>query len=151
MSPNTSLSPGQLAKAILAVALGGAAGTLLRDLLLRSGWLVSDALARGTATYGSHSPSWFGQIPWMLLAINFVGVLGATAILAGPLRHHDPNDLTRLIVITGFFGGFTSYSGLFVDVATVWHLSVVAGLGLVVGAVLSGVFAGWLGLKVHRR
>jgi fluoride ion exporter CrcB/FEX len=87
----------------------------------------------------------------MLLLINFVGVLVATAVLVGPLRHHDPNDLTRLVVITGFFGGFTSYSGLFVDISTLWHLSVSAGIGVLVGAVLSGVVAGWLGLKVRLR
>ncbi len=150
MSPNTSLSPGQLAKAVLAVALGGGLGTLLRDLLLRSPWLEASVAIRA-ATYGPHPLSWTGQIPWMLLVINFVGVFAATVILAGPLRHHDPNDLARLVVITGFFGGFTSYSGLFVDVATLWHLSAGAGLGLVVGAVASGGLAGWLGLKVRLR
>ena len=67
----------------------------------------------------------------------------------GTLRHHDPNDLARLVVVTGFFGGFTSYSGLFVDIANVWHLSVAGGLGVLVSAVLSGVLAGWLGLKVR--
>jgi fluoride ion exporter CrcB/FEX len=140
-----------MAKAVLAVALGGATGTLARDLLVRSAWLAPNTLARGAATYGPHSPTWPSQIPWMLLVINFVGVLAATAILAGPLRHHDPNDLARLVVITGLFGGFTSYSGLFVDVAAVWHLSAPAGLGVLVGAVASGVFAGWLGLQVRRR
>jgi fluoride ion exporter CrcB/FEX len=151
MSPNTSLSPGQLIKAVAAVALGGALGTLLRDLLLHTNWLSGDAIPRGSATYGPHSLSWTSQIPWMLLLINFVGVLVATAVLVGPLRHHDPNDLTRLVVITGFFGGFTSYSGLFVDISTLWHLSVSAGIGVLVGAVLSGVVAGWLGLKVRLR
>jgi fluoride ion exporter CrcB/FEX len=151
MAPNTALSPGQLAKAVAVVALGGGLGTLVRDLLVHSSWLVPGSLPRATATYGPHTVSWAGQIPWMLLAINFVGVLVATALLVGPLRHHDPNDLTRLVAITGFFGGFTSYSGLFVDIATLWHLSVAAGLGVLAGAVASGVVAGWLGLKVHLR
>jgi len=150
MAPNTSLSPGQLAKAVAVVALGGALGTLLRDLLLHSNWLVPSTMASGTATYSFPSTvSWTSQIPWMLLVINFVGVLIATACLVGPLRHHDPNDLARLVVVTGFFGGFTSYSGLFVDIANVWHLSVAGGLGVLVSAVLSGVLAGWLGLKVR--
>jgi len=151
MTPNTSLSPRQLAKAVLAVAVGGGLGTLLRDLLLHSNWLVAVTIPRGTAVYGPHAPSWTSHVPWMLLLINFVGVLVATLVLAGPLRRHDPNDLARLVVITGFFGGFTSYSGLFVDVAALWHQSALAGLGVLVGAVASGVLAGWLGLKVRLR
>ena len=151
MVPNTSLSARQLAKAVVAVALGGGLGTLLRDLLLHSNWLVASTIPRGTAVYGPHTPSWASQVPWMLLLINFVGVLVATLVLAGPFRHHDPNDLARLVVITGFFGGFTSYSGLFVDIAAVWHLSALAGLGVLAGAVASGVLAGWIGLKVRFR
>lgn len=151
MSPNTSLSPRQLAKAVFMVALGGGVGTLLRDLLLRSNWLSAAAIPRGSAVYGSNIGSWTHQIPWMLLVINFIGVLAATAALAGPLRHHDPNDLTRLVLVTGFFGGFTSYSSLFVAIAAIWHLSAPAGFGVLVGAVVSGGVAGWIGLKVRPR
>jgi CrcB protein len=151
MSPNTSLSPRELCKAVLAVALGGAVGTVLRDLLLGSSWLSATSIPRGVAVYGPHTLTWASQIPWMQLVINFVGVLIATACLAGPLRHHDPNNLARLVVITGFFGGFTSYSGLFVDLASVWRASALGGLLVILGAVASGVVAGWLGLKVRWR
>jgi len=87
----------------------------------------------------------------MLLAINFLGVFFATRLLRGPLRAHDPNDLTRLLIITGFFGGLTSYSGLFVDLAAIWHLCIGGAIGVALGAVLSGVLAAWLGLLRRRR
>ena len=87
----------------------------------------------------------------MLLIINFMGVLIATYALHEPLRNLDSNNLSRLLVITGFFGGFTSYSGLFVDIAAVWHHSATGGLVVCLGAVLSGVLAAWLGLKVRFR
>lgn len=143
MSPNNILSRRQFALALIAVVFGGAVGTLLRDLLLR----VQDTyVAYGWTGYAARQPSWTSEIPWMLLAINFVSVYFATMLLRGALRRRDPNDLARLLVITGFFGGFTSYSGLFVAFAAIWHLSIAASICVAVGAVGSGVFAGWLGL-----
>lgn len=145
MSANNILSRRQFVLALTAVVFGGAVGTLLRDLLLR---FQSVPIPRGTATYTSNSiyGSWTGQIPWVLLAINVIGVYVATALLRGSLRRRDPNDLTRLLVITGFFGGFTSYSGLFVALAAIWHLSIGGSIFVAVAALGSGIFAGWLGL-----
>lgn len=133
MRANITLSPRQLTIAVLSVAGGGALGCVLRDLLVK---------LQTTST----SDDWTTRIPWMLLAINVVGVYTATKLLRGPLRHHDPNDITRLLLITGLLGGFTSYSGLFVDLAALWHLSIAGSICVAVGAVLSGVCAAWLGL-----
>jgi CrcB protein len=139
--PNLSLSPKQLAFAVSATAAGGFLGTLLRA------WLTGlEHLANP-----SESVTWPHEIPWVLLAINFVGVFLATRLLRGPLRHRDPNDLTRILVITGFFGGLTSYSSFFVDMATIWHVCVGGGLLVSLGAILSGVVAAWLGLLRHHR
>lgn len=134
MAPHVTLKPKQLVIAILAVAAGGAMGTLCRDLLLKL----------QSAPTGS---DWTSRIPWVLLSINLVGVLVATRMLRGPLRHRDPNDFKRLLVITGLFGGFTSYSSLYVDLAAIWHRSIPGCLFVAVGALLSGAFAAWLGLK----
>ena len=138
MRAHTTLSPKRLALALLVVACGGAAGTIARDLLLK---LEPQAI-------GS---DWVSRIPWVLLAINVVGAYAATKLLRGPLRHHDPNDVTRLLLITGLFGGFTSYSSLFVDLAAIWHVSVLGSIFMALMAILSGVFAGWLGLRRRTR
>jgi CrcB protein len=138
MRAHTTLSPRQLARALLAVACGGAVGTIARDLLLK---LEPQAI----------TPDWVARIPWVLLAINVVGVYAATKLLRGPLRHHDPNDVTRLLLITGLFGGFTSYSSLFVALAAIWHVSVLGSIFMALMAILSGVFAGWLGLRRRAR
>jgi fluoride ion exporter CrcB/FEX len=55
--------------------------------------------------------------------------------------------LTRLVVITGFFGGFTSYSSLYVSFGAIWHVSVLGAVLAGLVAVLSGVVAAWLGAK----
>ena len=97
------------------------------------------------------STDWVAQIPWALLIVNAAGAFVATWLLRGPLRHHDPNDRWRLVLVTGFFGGLTSYSGLFVGVAGVWHRCPGGGLAVALGAVASGVAASALGLLLPRR
>jgi fluoride ion exporter CrcB/FEX len=150
MRANVTLTKRQLVAAIASVAIGGATGTLLRVLLLRiqdQHWFESLVDAGSS----SGSPLWWRQIPWVLLLINCVGVYIATKVLVGPLRAHDPNDPTRLLVITGFFGGLTSYSGLFVSLAAIWHLSVPASVGVTLVALLTAVAAGWLGMRRQAR
>jgi fluoride ion exporter CrcB/FEX len=142
MSANVTLKPREFVMALSSTAVGGFVGTLLRDLLTRLEHLPSPT---------SSFVTWPQEIPWMLLAINFVGVFLATRLLRGPLRAHDPNNLLRLLVITGFFGGLTSYSGLFVNLAAIWHVCIGGAIGVALGAILSGVLAGWLGLLRHRR
>jgi fluoride exporter len=145
MRPNITLRPRELARAIGAVALGGAIGTLLRDLALR---IAAPGVSTGTSGRFEQL-GWAHFIPWTLLVINAVGVFAATRLLRGRLRGHDPNDVTRLFIITGFFGGFTSYSALFVDFSALWRASVAGCLVVAAGAIASGVAAGFLGLH-HR-
>jgi CrcB protein len=94
--------------------------------------------------------TWPQEIPWALLAINFCGVYLATYLLRGLLRRHDPNDVSRIVIITGFFGGLTSYSGLYVDLAAIWHVCVGGFFAIILGALVSGILAAWLGLQGHR-
>jgi CrcB protein len=146
MRSHITLSPKQLGLAMLIVAFGGAVGTLIRDVLLT---INLGGIPRGTAVYST--PDWTHQIPWALLAINTVGVFVATDLLRHRLKHQDPNAPMRLLLVTGFLGGLTSYSGLFVDLAAIWHLTIGGCLLVTVGAILSGLFAGMLGLGRHRR
>jgi CrcB protein len=141
MPANITLRPRQLALAIGATAAGGFVGTFLRAWLTGLEHLPNP---NGPVT-------WPQEIPWVLLAINFVGVYVATRLLRGPLRHRDPNDVARILVITGFLGGLTSYSGLYVDLAAIWHVCVGGCFAVVAGAIVSGVLAGWLGLQRGHR
>lgn len=138
-SPRT-LTPRQLLLAVIAVATGGALGTLLRDLALNldtTHWYMNIIGTRG----------WASHVPWILGLINVLGVYFATSALRGPLVQHNPNHLTRLIVITGFFGGFTSYSSLFVSLGAIWHISIFGALITALSAVASGVLAAWFGAR----
>ncbi len=76
---------------VLAVAVGGALGAVLRNL-------ASVGLAGR------------GRIPWGVLVVNVGGSFIAGLALGLPL---DPT--TKLIVLTGFCGGLTTFSTLSVD------------------------------------
>lgn len=145
MPASITLSPKQFGFALLCVAAGGAVGTLLRDLLL--------AIHRGqTSSVAAFTlNSWTSEIPWTLLVINTLGVFVATDLLRHRLKHRDPNSPLRLVLVTGFLGGLTSYSGLFVDFAAIWHRSIGGCLFVAAGAILAGLFAGMLGLGPRRR
>lgn len=127
-----------------AVALGGAAGTLLRDLALRA-----DTASWYLNLVGRHG--WSVRVPWLLLVINLLGVYFATYTLKGPLRRHDPNNLTRLLIITGFFGGFTSYSSLFVSLGAIWHVSIAGAILTATLSVMGGALVAWLGARSWSR
>lgn len=151
MRPNTSLTTRQLLTAMCAVAVGGAVGTLLRDLITKLDH--RSVLYTGWTGYAplQLDHNWIYYIPWALLCINFLGVLGATRMLRGPLKGHDPNDPARLLIITGFFGGLTSYSGLFVDFDLLWHHSITGCFFVAAAAIASGFFGAWLGLQRRQR
>lgn len=161
---NLTLRPAQFARAVAGVFIGGAIGTLLRDLALKIDPVpvvsrvclgVAPLVSAGSAPdcpEGLAPVWWFRDVPWTLLVINALGVYLATRLLRTQLRGHDPNDLTRLFVITGFFGGFTSYSTLFFDLATIWHLSPIGSLLTGTAAVVSGILSARVGLerRIHR-
>lgn len=144
MAAHHPLPRRQLLVAVAAVAVGGAVGTLLRVVALRidsTRWFVELV---GTSGWATH-------VPWILALINVVGVYFAAAALNGLLLRRGPNDLGRLVIITGFFGGLTSYSSLFVSVGAIWHVSVWGAVFTVLCAVLSGVGAAWLGTRTWSR
>jgi fluoride ion exporter CrcB/FEX len=144
MATHTNLTARQLLLAIVVVAAGGALGTLLRDVALKI-----NATHWYTQLVGTSG--WASRVPWILVLINLVGVYFATVALKGPLVRHDPNNLTRLVVITGFFGGFTSYSSLFVSLGSIWHVSVAGAILTASAAVLSGALVAWLGARSWSR
>ncbi len=119
-------------------------GTLLRDLVLRIDSTHWFGQLVGTS-------GWASRVPWILGIVNLVGVYFATFALKGPLVRHDPNNLTRLVVITGFFGGFTSYSSLYVSLGSIWHVSVPGAIFTALLAILSGVAVAWLGVRSWSR
>jgi CrcB protein len=112
---------------ICLVGAGGAAGCILRYLCQR--WLILDAFPIGT------------------LAVNIFGCL-LIGIFWG-LFTRNSNDMLRLLLVTGFCGGFTTFSsftyeGIQMMMSDRWFLFITY-TGL---SVVAGLLATVAGLKI---
>ena len=115
---------------LLLVALGGALGSALR-------YLTALLLAR----------HYTGSIPLATLVVNLVGcfLIGLLIGLCSETSH------LRLLFITGFCGGFTTFSTFTAESYTMFREGA-SGLALlyIAGSVLIGLLALWLGLSLSR-
>ncbi|WP_304287047.1 fluoride efflux transporter CrcB [Porphyromonas uenonis] len=115
---------------LLLVALGGAIGSALR-------YLTALLLAR----------HYTGSIPLATLAVNLVGcfLIGLFIGLCSDTSH------LRLLFITGFCGGFTTFSTFTAESYSMFREGAY-GLALlyIAGSVLIGLLALWLGLFLSR-
>ena len=117
----------------ISVALGGAAGSVLR---YGTGILVARLIG--------------GAFPWGTLVINIAGslIIGwfAAATLPGAVlaAHKD----LRMLVMTGFCGGFTTFSSFSLQTLGLLQegdtLGAALNLALSVGLCLAATTAGWM-------
>ncbi|MBZ9788994.1 fluoride efflux transporter CrcB [Rhizobium sp. 3T7] len=111
------------------VAVGGAIGSVLRYYVGQ--WALRLA---GPA------------FPWGTLIVNVVGcfVIGVFAEMI--IRRFDASPELRLLLITGFLGGFTTFSAFSLDAISLFERgAVVSGAVYIVASVglsLAGVIAG---------
>ena len=119
-------------KAALAVAVGGVLGSLTRYKL---GGLVLH-----------HTAEW--RFPLSTFIVNLLGC-ALVGVLAGIAEHrHGLSPAARLFLITGFCGGFTTFSAFGLE--TVYLLrrhEAPWALANVVASVAAGVIAVWLGWR----
>nr|WP_275588436.1 CrcB family protein [Microlunatus panaciterrae] len=123
-----------------AVAVGGALGTATR-------YLATGALATGP----------LGDVPqlWATLPINVLGALLLGVLLeelAGRGPDHGRRRALRLLLGTGFLGGFTTYSTLAVDTDQLLHRGLAgAAVGYGLGTLLLGAVASMAGIALATR
>ena len=118
---------------VLVLSLGGALGVNARY------WL-------GVATARWTDPS----IPFATVTINVTGSF-AIGFLAVILAHHWPHPLARLFVVTGFLGGYTTFSSFAYESFQLWEDGR-RGLSIAnaIGSVLAGLVAVVLGVAIAR-
>ena len=112
----------------LAVALGGAAGSVARWQM--SAWLRTQAPA----------------FPWGTLAVNVLGSF-AIGFVAGWFALRPAPEWLRLGLIAGVLGGYTTFSAFSLDTLELWRVNaalalanVGANLLLGLGACIAGVW-----------
>jgi CrcB protein len=88
--------------------------------------------------------------PWWTLAVNVLGsfLIGLFAGLFGAL---ETGHNARLFLITGFLGGFTTFSAFSLDALTLWERGAPLQAGLyIIGSVILSLFAAAMGLMLSR-
>ena len=115
------------------IGLGGGLGSVAR-------WLISKFL-NPFVTHG---------FPWGTFLVNLVGCF-LIGILGGVLTREGSSESTKLFWITGFLGGFTTFSTFSLESLTLL-MSGESLLGLAyIGATLAGTLtAAWAGIWMTR-
>ena len=121
-------------KMLLAVALGGAVGAVLR--YKTAGWVAH----------------WMGHgFPWGTLAVNVIGSFAMGLLVElGALKLNLSGEM-RAFLAVGLLGAFTTFSSFSLDVATLWERGAVMSTGAYVAAsVALSILALFAGLALVR-
>ncbi len=117
----------------LLVFLGGGLGAMARHGMNRAGLAL---LGPG--------------FPWWTLAVNVSGCL-LIGVLAGMFGALETGQNARLFLITGFLGGFTTFSAFSLDALTLWERGAMLQAGLyVLASVILSLLAAAIGLLITR-
>ncbi len=115
------------------IAVGGAIGALAR-------YAVGLALPHGT-----------GAFPLGTFLINVVGCLLIGALIVVVTEWRQAHPLVRPFVVTGFLGGFTTFSTYAVDAEQLLGAGRVGtAAAYIVGTLAAAVLATWLGVRLAR-
>lgn len=113
---------------ILAIAVGGGLGSVARHY----------AVAAAANVWGS-------AFPYGVLIVNILGSFVIGALMETVALRWDVPPETRAFLVTGFLGGFTTFSAFSLDVfklvETEHYLSAFAYIFLSVGLSLAAIFA----------
>lgn len=121
-------------------------------------WIKVCVLSIG-GTLGVNARYWLGvsinrwaspQFPWATVVINVSGSF-AIGFLTVALMRWLPHPNVRLLLVTGFLGGYTTFSTFEYDALTLWERGerrlMAANL---IGSVAAGLAAVWLGAGLAR-
>ncbi|MCY3768379.1 MAG: fluoride efflux transporter CrcB [Gammaproteobacteria bacterium] len=115
----------------LAIALGGAAGSLLRY------WLAVSVQYRLVTNF-----------PWGTLVVNVIGSLLIGVLYILLQTRLQENEPLRLLLMVGLLGGFTTFSSFSIETLQLFQtgfwLKAVSNILASVGACLLAAFAGML-------
>ena len=88
--------------------------------------------------------------PWWTMAVNVVGSF-LIGLLAGLFGAMETGQGARLFLVTGFLGGFTTFSAFSLDALTLWERGDLFQSGLyVAGSVILSLAAATMGLMITR-
>lgn len=117
-------------KAIVLVGIGGGMGSVLR-------YMTCSFMTK-------YFPSSF---PWGTLSVNVLGCLLMGVLLSLGERQSWMNNDLRLLWLTGFCGGYTTFSTFASENIQLWQSGqILTVIAYTIASVLLGLVAVWLGL-----
>lgn len=120
-------------KQLLFVFLGGGFGSILR-------YIASVYLANPNQTF-----------PKATFLVNLIGSL-LIGFFVGYQLKHQPNDAFFLLLVTGFCGGFTTFSAFSLESYNLWKAQEWTTLGIYIGAsVILGILLATFGMFLAQR
>lgn len=121
-------------KEALLVFVGGGAGSVLRYAV---GRLMTVSIT--------------GGFPWGTLFVNIVGSLAAGLVIGFlSTRAGAESETARLLIMTGFLGGFTTFSAFSIDAVSLAGRQPGMAAAYVLGSVVLSLAAAMLGLWLVR-
>jgi CrcB protein len=107
---------------------------------------VLGVLARyGVSVTVPHDP---GTWPWATFGVNLVGCLIVGLLMAALIDHRSPHRLARPFLVSGFLGGFTTFSALALETR---DLIAADRLGMALGYVAASLALGIALVTLGRR
>lgn len=126
---------GKLIKEIVAIAVGGALGSVLRFLLSR--WIQGR-----TQT---------GFFPWGILTVNLIGCLTIGVLFGLAAGRLTTDPILRVGIFLGLLGGFTTFSSFTLDTVTLFSSGAFgSAIVYILVSVVAGILATWAGLSLTK-
>ena len=121
-------------------------------------WIKKVIVLSAGGAFGVNARYWLGvwmnrwaspQFPWATFTINVTGSF-AIGIFTIGLTRWLPHPNLRLLLITGFLGGYTTFSTLQYDSGALWERGELLVAANMVGSVMVGFVAVLLGIAIAR-
>ena len=120
---------------ILAIAAGGALGSVLRYMLSGFTMEVTDT-----------------TFPWGTLSVNVLGSFLMGVLVASMSLSWNPSAELRAFLTMGLLGGFTTFSLFSLDVITLWERGAsMAAMGYILASILLSLCAIILGIALVKQ
>jgi len=119
---------------LAAVAIGGAAGAVMR-------WLVASGVQKVAG----------GAFPWGTFAVNALGSFLLGFLFVWLIERSTASELVRLAITVGFLGAFTTFSTYSIEsIRLLQEGAFSLAFGNIIGQVMICLLLTWLGVQLAR-
>ena len=119
---------------LLLVFVGGGFGSVARYAMMKA---IGRVMGAG--------------FPWHTLGVNLLGALVIGALTEFLALRVSGVEGTRLLLVTGFLGGFTTFSAFEWEMFALGRTTAPIALLYCLASVIGGFIACWLGVNIARR